>query len=217
MARTKPKAVVAELGRPETDAETATRKSRDSRLYRERKTVNNLVLSLLVTLGLVAVMFLAVPRGVGNTEHRNIDVATLAVDASASAGYDLVAPDLPAGWRAKQAELRYSEADKVTYWYVSYTTDNEQYAAVTQAFGANDTWISEQLERQAATGVASIGGLEWTVYDHHEGTSELEKTNASYALQTEANGATILVYGTDTPDAIRLLAERAAAGLTPTI
>lgn len=211
----KTKAVVAELGRPETAAETHARKTRDSRLYRERKTVNNLVLSLLVTLGLVAVIFLAVPRGIGNTEHRDIDVASLAAAASASAGHDLIAPKVPAGWRAKQAELRYSETDKITYWYLSYTTDNDQFAAVTQAFGANDTWIAEQLEKQTATGAATIGGFNWTVYDHHEGATELDKTNASFALQTEAGDATILVYGTDTPDAVSLLAERAVAGLTP--
>lgn len=212
----KTKAVVAELGRPETAAETAARKSRDTRLYKERKTVNNLVLSLLVSLGLVAVIFLAVPRGVGNTEHRDIDVASLAVAASASAGHELLAPKVPAGWRAKQAELRFVETGKITYWYLSYTTDSEQYAAVTQAFGANDTWIAEQLERQSATGVATIGGLEWTVYDHHAGATELDKTNASYALQTEVGGTTILVFGTDTPDAITLLAERVAADLTHT-
>lgn len=211
----KPKAIVAELGRPETTAETTARKSRDSRLYRERKTVNNLVLSLLVTVGLVAVIFLAVPRGVGNTEHRDIDVSSLASQASASAGVALIAPQVPEGWRAKQAELRYSETDKITYWYVSYTTDTDQFAAFTQAFAANDTWISQQLELQAATGTASIGGLDWTVYDHHEGSSELDKTNASFALETVAGDATLLVYGTDTPDAISLLAERVAADLTP--
>lgn len=207
----KPKAIVAELGRPETAAETNARKTRDTKLYRERKTVNNLVLSLLVSLGLVAVIFLAVPRGAGNTEHRDIDVALLASQASASAGHELIAPVVPDGWKAKQAELRYAEADKVTYWYLSYTTDNDQYAAVTQAFGANDTWIADQLERQSATGVATIGGLEWTVYDHSAALTAESKTNASFALQTVVGDTTLLVYGTDSPDAITLLAERVAA------
>jgi hypothetical protein len=209
----KQQVIVAELGRPETTAETRARKTRDSRLYRERKTVNNLVLSLLVSVGLVAVIFLAVPRGIGNIETRNIDAVELAAQASASAGQTLIAPQLPAGWTTKQAELRYSEADKVTYWYVSYTTDAQQFAAFTQAFGANDTWIAEQLERQSATGVETIGDQEWIVYDHSESASADTKTNASFALQTVVGETTLLVYGTDTPDAIRMLAERVVADL----
>jgi hypothetical protein len=44
--------VVAELGRPETPAETAARKAESSRLHRQRQTVNNLVYSLIATLGI---------------------------------------------------------------------------------------------------------------------------------------------------------------------
>lgn len=33
--------IVAELGRPETASETASRKAEQSRLYKQRKTVNN--------------------------------------------------------------------------------------------------------------------------------------------------------------------------------
>jgi hypothetical protein len=49
MPRAKAKRVVAELGRPETPEEEAARRAENSRLYRQRKTVNNLVYSLIVT------------------------------------------------------------------------------------------------------------------------------------------------------------------------
>ena len=62
-SKQKPPVVVAELGRPETPSETTSRKAEQSRLYKQRKTVNNLVCSLLVSLGLVRVMVLVVPRG----------------------------------------------------------------------------------------------------------------------------------------------------------
>src|SRR5690606_11019766 len=101
--------IVAELGRPETPEETAARKANDSRLYRERKTVNNLVYSLIVSLGLVLVIVLLVPRGTGGFADVDVDVEELAAQASPSAGIELVAPTVPEGWKAKQAKLRHSE------------------------------------------------------------------------------------------------------------
>jgi hypothetical protein len=80
----KPPRVVAELGRPETPEETAARKAENSRKHRAKQTINNLVLSLLVSLGLVLVIFLMVPRGTGGFEDRSVDVVTLAAEASPS-------------------------------------------------------------------------------------------------------------------------------------
>lgn len=208
--------IVAELGRPETPAETAARKAETSRLYRERKTVNNLVFSLLVSLGLVLVIVLIVPRGTNTFEQRSVDVASLAQEASPSAGQTLVAPVVPEGWKAKQAELRHSKTNGVTSWYVGYTTADEAYAAVVQAFTAdgspvNETWIAEQLEKQTATGTEQLGGLQWTVYDHQDRNAD--STNVRFGLVHESADTTLLVYGTDSAEALRALAEGAAKQL----
>lgn len=218
-AKQKPPVVVAELGRPETAAETAARKARDSRLYRQRKTVNNLVFSLLVSLGLVIVIVLVVPRGTDTWSSHSVDVAQAAAATAATAGRELVAPDMPEGWLAKQAELRSAPSGDIFYWYIGYTTPNHAYAAVVQAFtksGApvDATWIAQQLEGQTATGVERLGGLEWTVYDHRDRSPD--QANMLYGLQTELGPAALLVYGTDTPEAIRELATAAAAETTAT-
>lgn len=212
----KPPAVVAELGRPETPAETAARKAHDSRLYRQRKTVNNLVFSLLVSLGLVLVIVLVVPRGTDTFAERSVDVAGLAADASPGVGRPLLAPATPEGWKAKQAELRHSAADGITYWYVGYTTEHEAYASVVQAFTAdgapaNETWTAERLERQSATGTELIGGLDWTVYDHPERSAD--SSNMRFGLSASTSAGTVLVTGTDSGDVIRALAARVAAEL----
>ena len=206
--------VVAELGRPETPEETAARKAKDSRLYRERKTVNNLVYSLIVSLGLVLVIVLLVPRGTGGFADLDVDVAELAAQASPSAGIELVAPSVPEGWKAKQAKLRYSDVDELTYWQINYTTTNEQYAAVVQAFTADGSpvsarWISEQLEDQDPTGTEALGGAEWTVYDH-QGRNP-DEANMLFGLETETEDATVLVYGTDDAGTIRALASTVIA------
>lgn len=210
MARKKSRTpVVAELGRPETEAETAARKAENSRLHRQRQTVNNLVLSLVASLGVVLLIILAVPRGTGDFEDRSVDVATLATQASASAGQQLIAPDLDEGWLAKQAELRTSQSDRVTHWYIGYTTPDKQYAAVLQAFTpeslpANETWVAEQLERKNATGTEQFAGLTWTTFDYQDESGD--GTNVRYGLSTNLENSTLVVYGTDTPDVIRQLA-----------
>ncbi len=203
--------MVAELGRPETAAETAARKANDSRLYRQRKTVNNLVFSLLVSLGLVLVIVLIVPRGVGDVESRTVDVSALAHDASEAIGAPLVVPEVPSDWKPRQAELR-SEGP-VHYWYISYTTVNdkghEAYAAVIQAFTedgkpVDDGWIAQKLEKRSATGVETIDGQQWTAYDHSDRSSD--GSNVTYALERRGDDDALLVFGTDAPTTIRDLA-----------
>ena len=201
--------VVAELGRPETPAETAARKANDSRLYRERKTVNNLVYSLLVSLALVIVIVLLVPRGTGGFSDVDVDVAELAEQATPSAGVELVAPEVPEGWKAKQAQLRHSQSDGLTYWMINYTTTDEQYASVVQAFTADGspvsaTWISQQLEGQDPTGEELLGGAEWTVYDHTD--RDPDSANMLFGLETHTDDFALLVSGTESPANLRALA-----------
>ncbi len=212
--KTKTPVVVAELGRPETPSETAARKARDSRLYRQRKTVNNLVFSLLVTLGLVLVIVLMVPRGTGGFEDHSVNVTELASDAAPSAGRTLAAPAVREDWKAKQATLRTSS--DVTSWQINYTTADEAYAAVVQGFTATgapvpELWVSQQLEQQAPTGTEEIGGIEWIVYDHPD--RKADESNMIFGLQGTWGNDTILVYGTDSPATIRVLAAQVADSL----
>lgn len=212
--KTKAPVIVAELGRPETAAETAHRKATDSYLYKKRKTVNNLVFSLIVCLGLVLVMALAVPRGTDVYSDLSVDVAQLAEAAAPSAGRTLAAPVVPDGWKAKQAELRRN--GDVTSWQINYTTADEAFAAVAQGFTADgapvdEVWISRNLEQQNATGTEELGGVTWTVYDHQNRSPD--SSNMRFGLEGEINGDTILVYGTDSPGNLRVLASEVARSL----
>lgn len=213
MAKSKPPVIVAELGRPETAAETAARKAQDSYLYKKRKTVNNLVLSLLVSLALMLVMVLAVPRGVDTWSSFTVDVPAAAEAASAPAGREFVAPTVPETWKPKQAEIRTAPSGDITYWYIGYTTETGSYAAVEQAFtdsGApvDATWIAQQLDSLDPTGTETIGNIEWTVYDYPERNPD--ETNVLFALQGTVGDTSLLVYGTDSSAAIRTLAASVA-------
>lgn len=204
--------VVAELGRPETQQEATARKAENSRLHGQRQTLNNLVYSLLACLGMVLIIVLIVPRSEGDFAEQSVDVQTLASEASPSAGQTLVAPGMPEGWLAKQAVLKTSKTDRITQWYIGFTTPEptEQFAAVVQAFTpdsepANETWIAELLERQAATGVEQFDGHEWTIYSHLDASPD--DTNVRYAMSTTLDNAALIVYGTDEPEVIRQLAQ----------
>ena len=204
----KPPVIVAELGRPETASETSARKARDSQLYRQRKTVNNLVLSLIVSLGLVLVIILAVPRGTGSWGNHSVDVTEAATAASASTGVSLVVPEVPGTWKAKQAELREAPSGDITYWYVGYTTENGAYAAVMQAFTASGaevdaTWISQQFDGLDPTGRETLGGVDWTVYEYPERNPD--ETNVLFGTEGKLSSTTALVFGTDTSAVLRTL------------
>ena len=219
MARTNKPRIVAELGRPETPEETAARKAENSRLHRQRQTVSNLVLSLLASLGVVILLVLIVPRGVGDFADRSVDVQSLAAQAEPTAGQPLVAPDMPEGWLAKQATIRTSHNDRVTQWYAGFTTPEptEQFAAVVQAFTsdgepANDTWIAGLLEGKPSTGTADFAGYTWTIYDHTG--DHPDETNVRFAMVTHLDDAALIVYGTDDPGVIHELAEAALDSLS---
>ncbi len=216
-AKQKPPAVVAELGRPETASETATRKAEQSRLYKQRKTVNNLVFSLLVSVAVMIVIVLIVPRGTDQWSDHSVNVAEAAAQNEANAARPLIAPSAPETWKAKQALIRTEKGTDILYWFISYTTENQAFAAVTQAFTkngdeVNDTWVSQQLEAQQPTGSERIGDFEWTVYDHPKRSAD--ESNVRFALQTQIGNNTVLVYGTDRPEVLRTLAADVAAKAT---
>lgn len=209
-------AVVAELGRPETPEETANRKAKNSRLHRERQTTSNLIYALLASLAVVLLLVLIVPRGVGDFEKRSVDVQTLAEQAEPTAGLPLAAPELPDTWLAKQALIRSSRADRITHWYIGYTTAEEKFSGLIQAFTpelqpANETWVANQLENKLATGTESLADHIWTVYEHT--TDNPDETNVTFAMSTELDTSMLVVFGTASPTEIKELAEAAIASL----
>ncbi len=187
----KPK-IVAELGRPETPAETAARKAENSRLYKSRKTINNLVYSLLVTVGLVAVIYFLVPRADGEPNWQ-VDYVAQSEIASTSLGESLIVTAMPEQWRANAAELRNATNGQVTSWYIGFITPSDKFIAFNEAFDANETWVSNELKDYPATGTVTIDGQQWTVYDNR---SMNDAGNVEYAMVTTLGRSTVVLYGT---------------------
>ncbi|MFB2556559.1 DUF4245 domain-containing protein [Herbiconiux liangxiaofengii] len=211
MAKSTEPREVAELGRPETPEETAARKAEQSRLYRDRKTLRNLLYALLVSVGLVAAIIIVVPRP-EQSMLADVDYRQVAVSAQASMPVPLAVPDLPAEWTSNAAELRSGTADGVVSWYIGLISPTDQYVGLSQAIDANPTWLADQVARGLASGVVTLDGVEWTVYDNRARTTD-EVGNAEYALTAESGASTYVVFGSADPDEIEQVATAIAANV----
>lgn len=209
--RTKPPAVVAELGRPETPEETAARKAQNSANHRSRQTVNNLVYSLIATVALVVVIVLVVPRGNPTSSAPAVDYASVAQQAQGSEPDRLLVPELPSDWTSNSAELRTKTADGVDAWYIGLLTPKGQYIGVIQGFGANDSWVADQVDRTRISGTRELSGVKWDVYDNRSSGSSTG--NVDYALATSAGKSSVVVFGTASDDEFTTVASALAGQL----
>ncbi|WP_166784147.1 DUF4245 domain-containing protein [Cryobacterium suzukii] len=206
----KPPRVVAELGRPETPQETADRLAENSRKYRSHKTVNNLVLSLLVTVGAVLVLVLLVPRN-DNPITRDIDYASIAAQIQPVVDHALASPELPDGWSANDAEWRAGTNGQVPSWYIGLLTPDNQFIGFNQAFDANPTWLAQKLPDSPVVDTVSIAGVTWDVY--RNSAPAADRGNFDYALVTTAGTSTYLLIGTAPTGDFETLATALAANV----
>lgn len=182
--------IVAELGRPETPEETATRKAETSRRHREGQTFTNLVIALVVSLAVVLVTVLVVVRP-DPPAPPAVDYRAIASESGSTA--PLVVPDLPASWKANSAVYDGEPVDGVATWYIGFVTPEEQFIALRQGIAANPTWLANQLETRSATGSTTVDGVEWTVYDHRDAK---DAGNFAYLMTTTSAGSDIVLFGT---------------------
>ena len=182
--------IVAELGRPETAEETATRKAENSRKHRANQTLRNLIWSLVATLIVVLLLVLVVVRP-DPAQLGAIDYRTVAEQAQVNAEAPLAAPDLPSSWTANAAELR-TRGD-VTSWYVGFITPKKQFIALDQGIGANPTWVDNTLDSNTSNGAVVLNGVTWDIYDYRDGE---DPGNLAYSMVAVDGESTYVLYGT---------------------
>lgn len=191
--------VVAELGRPETPDETASRKAESSRIYRSSQNTRNLVAALLVTLAVVAVIIFAVPRGAPPAADP-IDVAAVAESIASAEGRTVLVPEVPDEWLVNRASI---EGDSTAAWTIVYVPDETSgFLRFAQGFDADPAWTTRVLSGAAVDGTVMIDGVEWDSYAIPDPS---RAGNVSAALSTQAGDDIVLVYGS-TDDATLELA-----------
>lgn len=200
--------IVAELGRPETAAEAAARKAESSRVYRSSQTFRNLIAALVITLGVVAIVIFAVPRG-EPAPQEPIDVEAVAREVSLTLdGSTALVPAVPDTWLVTSATVA---GEDPRTWTVLYVPDGDAgFVRVAQGFGADQRWATRELSGADPAGTIVIGGVEWVEYDIPD---PARAGNISAAISTTLGDDTVLVYGATDAATLRVVAE----GLTEQI
>ena len=124
----------------------------------------NLVLSLLAVLGLVAVLVLIVPR-VNSVSGPPVDIHATAVDVEERSGWPIVeAVGLPDGWAPTSA--RYVRTtDGFMTWHAGYQLPDGTYVAVEQTMDPSRAWVEAQTNRAPKAGTIEAAGRTWTTYE----------------------------------------------------
>ena len=170
--------------------EIAAIKAANSRAHRAAQTVRNLVWALLATLAVVLfLVFVVVRPDPGPREP--VDYLTIAEQAQSELDADVVAPVLPDDWAANEAQLR--TVGDIPVWYVGFITPGQQFVALNQGINANPTWVDNLLDSAQPTGSLIVDNITWTVYDHRGAD---DPGNLAYALVTEHQESTFVLYGT---------------------
>lgn len=162
--------------------------------HRAKQTVNNLLLSLLVSVSLVVVIILIVPRD-DSSRIAHIDYKSVAQQASIASKNNIFAPKVPAGWWSNSAKWLGEPLDAVPRFETGFVGPNNQYIGMTQAFTVNPTWIALTLKDVVITKKFKNAGstLEWSIYKSAE-VHTPAKTRDVMWIATYGNDA-VLIYG----------------------
>jgi len=163
--------------------------------HRAKQTVNNLLLSLLATAGMVLVMILIVPRDDSSRIPR-IDYIAVASQASESSKHKIVAPVLPKDWWSNQATWLGNPVDAVPRFEVGFVGPKNEYIGMTHAFGVNPTWLALALKDVVLEKNFSnpASAIVWSIYRSSE-VHDPVKTRDYMWVATVGNNA-VLLYGT---------------------
>lgn len=196
--------VVAELGRPETPAETANRQEESRQRRRQSQTLSNLVIALFACLAVVLLVVTFTEQPGPNIPK--VDYQKIALQADVETA--LASPALPSGWSANSAKFAADTPDNVATWYIGFLTPKNGYIGLKQGIDSNPTWIANQLDSRRATGSKTISGLTWSIYDYR---STAEVGNLAYVMQTQTDSGAIVLFGTASEQDFDVLASNLAA------
>ena len=159
---------------------------------RAKQTLNNLLLSLAATVGVMVLLVLAVPRDDSN-RVQPIDYVAIAEQAAAETSEKLLIPTIPVDWYSNAARYRSSDQDGVANWYVGFVGPNSEFLAMTQALDVNQTWIQLMLESNKPTGKVELAGQSWQIFESVRENNPPKSKDYMMVLEYDKNA--VFVYG----------------------
>jgi hypothetical protein len=181
----------------ETPAEPAARPGRAG--SPTRRTAADMVRTMAVIVGVVAVLVLIVPRP-NEVTQPDVDAAAAARTARIGLGFEPAVPvGLPSGWAARTATSLVG-TDDVEMWSLQYRTPAGDYGSVRQARDATPAWEARQVTDGREDGTVTIAGQPWVV------RSRTDRGITSWVLR--AGDLTTIVTGTASATELETLASR---------
>jgi hypothetical protein len=164
---------------------------------RMRQTIGDMVRSMAVVLGVVAVIVLFTLRPQPDPV-KVVDAAPVVALAAAQASFPIGVPtSLPEGWRSTSARWEPTEASgEAPVLHVGYVTPSDQYAQVTQSTASSDRYVAEQTGDGIATGNKDIGGTVW----------QTRERKATRSLVRSTGGVETIVSGSAPWEELAILA-----------
>ena len=159
---------------------------------RAKQTLNNLLLSLAATVGVMVLLVLAVPRDDSN-RVQPVDYVAIAEQAAAETSEKLLIPTIPVDWYSNAARYRSSDQDGVANWYVGFVGPNSEFLAMTQALDVNQTWIQLMLESNKPTGKVELAGQSWQIFESVRENNPPKAKDYMMVLEYDKNA--VFVYG----------------------
>ena len=159
---------------------------------RAKQTLNNLLLSLAATVGVMVLLVLAVPRDDSN-RVQPVDYVAIAEQAAAETSEKLLIPTIPVDWYSNAARYRSSAQDGVANWYVGFVGPNSEFLAMTQALDVNQTWIQLMLESNKPTGKVELAGQSWQIFESVRENNPPKSKDYMMVLEYDKNA--VFVYG----------------------
>lgn len=179
----------------ETESEVRRRRSLNT-------TSRDMLISMAVIVGLIAVFLLLVPRP-STIPQRTLDVPAAARNAVADLGFTPADPSLPAGWTARTADVQRG-TDELPTWHLTYTSPSGFYVGVQQTAKATPGWEARQVTDGADQGTVSVGGKTWVI------RSRTDRGITSWVLREPP--ITTVVTGTAPEPELALFATAVVAG-----
>jgi hypothetical protein len=126
-------------------------------------TYGNMIRSLLVVLGMVAVLVAIVPR-VQSIQQPPVDAASVVADAVGQSGLPFEVPvGLPDGWSPTNARYAAS-TDGLPTWQAGWSTPKDGYVAIRQTKESSPAWLQAATSGGRQTGTRELAGRTWTVF-----------------------------------------------------
>jgi len=178
--------------------------------HRARQTLNNLLLALAASLGIMLAIVLATPRNDTN-QIAAVDYRAIAAQVQSSTPNQILVPNLGAGYKATAARWNGKPTDGVQNWYVGFADQKGNFMGMTQAFGVNPTWLALQTASVVLASQFEVGGQTWQEFESP--VVHNPKQTKDYILVLKHGNDAVLLYGTADKAAFKDFATQVVSAL----